>query len=100
MKTQISAKVVGVYDLEPILFGDEGRYSVAVRIEIVQVLATGRFRAKILRFESYRLQSTFPQVDGEPTEGLSDEVLLVDDETILGQKADTDYATIDNALNA
>jgi len=48
-----------------------------LRVEVFERIdGTGTFTARIWRLESYRLQSTFPQADGQPSHEPSDEVIL------------------------
>ena len=50
-----------------------------LRLEILEKVAQpGSFRARVWRIESYRLQSTFPQENGEPSHSPSDELILKD----------------------
>jgi hypothetical protein len=50
-----------------------------LRLEILEkVTQPGLFRARVWRIESYRLQSTFPQENGEPSHAPSDELILKD----------------------
>jgi hypothetical protein len=61
-----------------VVLGDD---SFALRVELFQDKTRKRtFRANILRNESYRIQSTFPQnpTTGQPEHQPSDEVVLID----------------------
>jgi len=50
-----------------------------LRLEILEeATQPGAFRARFWRIESYRLQSTFPQENGEPSHPPSDELILKD----------------------
>jgi hypothetical protein len=49
----------------------------SLRIELFEALAPrGHFSARIWRLEYYRIQSTFPQLEGVPAHLPSDEVIL------------------------
>lgn len=51
----------------------------SLRLELFQDISDAqRFRARIWRLERYRIQSTFPQTDGEPSDQSSDELILVE----------------------
>jgi hypothetical protein len=50
---------------------------VLLRVDLLQKLASPQlYRVRIWRIEFYRLQSTFPQVGGEPQHPPSDEAIL------------------------
>jgi hypothetical protein len=72
-------RVVQVVDLEPIDLSDG--MSLAFRIEVLEALGDkGSFRARVSRHESFRIQSSFPQKRGKPSEQASDEEILVTDQ--------------------
>lgn len=58
--------------------------SLEFRLEILQSRTKpARYRAALSRLESYRVQSTFPQQDGRPSDHPSDERVWVDWSAIL-----------------
>jgi hypothetical protein len=75
MKTK---KLEAVYELEPIdtADGDELRF----RLEIFSL--SGRFQVVLRRWETLRVQPTFPQADGTPTLPFADHFILVEDESL------------------
>lgn len=97
---QVKSEVVGTYDLDRIRFGIDHRRCIELRIEILRILATGRFRARVFRFEFYRIQPTFPQAEGEPSVSASDEMILMEDEGTVGDAVNADYPTPQSALAA
>jgi hypothetical protein len=67
---------------------DTGSEEIELRIEISeQVDKSGTFKARIFRYESYRLQSTFPQNEGAPLHAPSDEVILKEFESFVPRYA-------------
>jgi hypothetical protein len=59
-----------------------------LRIEVSeQVGKSGTFKVRIFRYESYRIQSTFPQNEGEPVHPPSDEVILKEFESFVPRYA-------------
>jgi len=54
-----------------------------LRVEIFEMISNPRhYSARIWRLEHYRIQATFPQVDGSPAHAPSDELILKEFEGI------------------
>jgi|SRR6266850_275896 len=71
-------RVVQTVDLDPIALPDGT--SLDFRIEVLETMGEGgRFRARVWRREHFRIQSSFPQENGEPSDQPSDEEILVTD---------------------
>src|SRR5689334_14230327 len=73
-------EIVRTLDVGPISIppdtGDHYRF----RIEIARLSrGRSRYEARIWRVEFYRIQPTFPQKRGQPSQGACDELLLVRD---------------------
>jgi hypothetical protein len=86
MRTKQAIEVVEIvrtYDVGPIQMppgiGDDFRF----RIEILRASARKRqYQARVWRIETYRVQPTFPQKKGRPTDDPCDELLLVRDHSL------------------
>jgi hypothetical protein len=71
--------VIATFEVEPIVLADDSYGSLKFRIEIIVDRERNIFSPIIYRWETLRVQSTFPQDDGEPTNDLSDHEILVKD---------------------
>jgi hypothetical protein len=74
--------IVATFELEPIILEDDTYGSLKFRIEVLKNGETDVFSPKIYRWETFRLQPTFPQDDGKIVCDLSDEEILVKDFSI------------------
>ena len=74
-------EVVKIFELEPIDVSEDMGESYKFRIEILrECKSDGQYHARVYRRETYRLQPTFPLIDGEPyNESWDHEILVVDD---------------------
>jgi hypothetical protein len=87
-------EVVKIIDLEPIIIPENVGESYKFRIEILKKYKTeSQYHARVYRRETYRLQPTFPLIDGKPEhESWDHEILVVDDgqdwESCAGQSFD------------
>jgi hypothetical protein len=71
------SEIISIYDFGPVQMGSE---SFSFRIEIHRELGkASKLFAKIWRHETYRLQSTFPQANGRPSDEPSDETIIVEE---------------------
>jgi len=93
-------EIVRTCDVGPITVpsgtGDDFRF----RVEIVRIQdRKPRYRARVWRIEHYRIQPTFPQKRGRPSEEPCDELLLVRDHHLAeGITGATKEATLRKAL--
>ena len=69
---------VKVFDLEPFEAGDGEAFR--FRLEILQERGEKIFFGKVYRLETYRLQPTFPQSQGNPPDWINDALIFVMDE--------------------
>ena len=76
-------EVVKTFEVSPIATRDGSQESFKFRIEILRGLA-GRcaFFGRIYRRETFRLQPTFPQKDGVPSDMSGDHEVIVKDDVI------------------
>jgi hypothetical protein len=74
--------IVATFELEPIVLEDDTYNSLKFRIEVLKNKETNIFFPKIYRWETFRVQPTFPQDDGKAICDLSDEEILVKDFSI------------------
>ncbi len=75
-------EIVKIFDIEPIFFqsleGDDN--VIHYRLEVLYDYCSKQFFGKIYRKEFYRIQPTFPQLNGIPAEShKSDECFFVED---------------------
>ena len=97
-------KLVESYDFSLQIPSDR----VELRIEVFQQSGVSRtFKVRLFRYESFRIQSTFPQAAGAPVHPPSDELILKEFESFCPSYAvakaaeNSDYvleATIDELL--
>jgi hypothetical protein len=81
------SEVVGTFDLEPIAISHDGSPSLNFRIELhVDFDQPAVIRARLWRKEFLRVQPTFPQDAGCPRYEPADEVILVEDTSLLDKK--------------
>lgn len=75
---KIAYEIVRIFDADVFNAGegDEFRF----RLEVIQELRTGRYTGKVYRLETYRLQPTFPQVDGVLPDSKHDALIYVADD--------------------
>ena len=87
-------KIVEVVDLEPIVVKNPDAPSFQFRVEILKERKPrGMFHARVYRNETFRIQPTFPQENGNPKQEISDEHMFVEDvgedwEKLKGKTAD------------
>jgi len=73
-------QVIRVVNLEPIVLPDGE--SLDYRIDVMETMGEAqRFRVRVYRYEFFRIQSTFPQKRGRPSDQPSDEQIIVADHT-------------------
>jgi hypothetical protein len=73
--------------------------NISIRIEILRNLKKdGFYRSRVIRSELYRIQSTFPQQDGNPKHQPSDELIWVDDNFLWSYDDDILASSYDSAL--
>jgi hypothetical protein len=75
-------EIVSTFELEPILLGDDACSALKFRIEVLRNSEINVFFPKVYRWETFRIQPTFPQDDGKMVCDLSDEEILVKDFSI------------------
>lgn len=91
-------QVIAVFDIEPIKLGREGD-TLHFRVEIIKRTRHKQLDARVWRYEFFRLQSTFPQSSkGKPLHEPSDELVLVEDHTVLGSLIQTPYSNPERAF--
>ena len=74
-------EVVKIFELEPLDVAEDVGESYKFRLEILRACTSnGPYHARVYRRETYRLQPTFPMINGEPqNESWDHEILVVDD---------------------
>jgi len=81
-KTPEQSEVVTVFDLAPIDAAERAE-SFKFRVEVLKVAGRKQaYYARIYRWETFRLQPTFPIIRGRPKGFLADQELLVVDDSI------------------
>ena len=73
-------EVVKTIDVEPFEAGGGDLYR--FRLEVINELNTNIYNGKVYRLETYRLQPTFPQSDGELPNWKNDALVYILDEMI------------------
>jgi hypothetical protein len=93
-------EIVKTCDVGPIPVPSETGDDFRFRIEIVRLEGRKRrFQARVWRIENYRVQPTFPQIDGQPSDEPCDELLLARDHFFDdGSVATTPAAALKNIL--
>ncbi|WP_225584870.1 hypothetical protein [Acidovorax sp. ACV01] len=71
-------EVVKIFDVEPFEAGEGDLFR--FRVEITRDFNGGLLRGIVYRLETYRLQPTYPLLDGQPCEWSSDALLHVIDD--------------------
>jgi hypothetical protein len=71
--------VVATFEVDSIVSEDDSYSPLKFRIEILVDREKNIFSPIIYRWETLRVQPTFPQDNGEPTNDLSDHEILVKD---------------------
>jgi hypothetical protein len=77
-KMKICTEVVKVFDIDPFQAGSGDKFR--FRLEIVRNLNSHKFMGKVYRLETYRLQPTFPQTDGELPDWKNDGLIFIVDD--------------------
>lgn len=76
-------EIVKTLDVEPFQAGDGDAFR--FRLEIVREIGSELFVGKVYRLETYRLQPTFPQSEGNPPNWKSDALIFVADEMFAAE---------------
>jgi hypothetical protein len=71
-------ELVKTLDVEPFQAGDGDAFR--FRLEIFREMGTASFVGKVYRLETYRLQPTFPQTNGDPPNWKQDALIFSADE--------------------
>jgi hypothetical protein len=71
-------ELIKTFDIEPFEMDDGELFR--FRIEISKGVGDGIFFGVVYRLETYRIHPTFPQINGEPSDFLSDALLFVKDD--------------------
>jgi hypothetical protein len=79
MNTQKVLEIVATFEVDPILTDDDSYGSLKFRIEIACDHTTNLFSPKVYRWETLRVQPTFPQQEGNLVCDLADHEILVKD---------------------
>jgi hypothetical protein len=78
----IEYRVADVMDLSPIPAAKDSEEPLRFRIEVLEDLRKpGTFRARVLRYEMFRVQPTFPQKRGKPAWDPADTEMIIVDNT-------------------
>lgn len=78
----IACRVAEVVDLSPIPGARGSDEPLRFRLEVLEDLGErGKYRARVLRYEVFRVQPTFPQKRGKPAWDPADTELLIVDKT-------------------
>lgn len=92
---RIKGEVVKVLDLDTIEVPGGRGDAIRFRIEIIRQYGVPRkFIARIWRTEFYRIKPTFPQVKGRPNSPSSDELLWVEDTSVIPNIDDMNSTTV------
>jgi hypothetical protein len=73
-------EVVKIFDVEP--FHADSGDAFRFRLEVLHELNTNLFEGKVYRLETYRLQPTFPQSEGELPNWRNDGLIHVVDDML------------------
>jgi len=73
-------ELVKVFDIAPFQVGDGEAFR--FRLEVLRPVGEETFVGKVYRLETYRLQPTFPQSEGDLPDWKNDALVLVVDETL------------------
>jgi hypothetical protein len=103
---KIVSEVVRVFDVEPFVIGghsDDDCYY-RFRLEVARNLNTNTYIGRVYRLESYRLQPTFPQVEGHPPDWQDDALIYVLDhmfgsDMLSGESVDEIVEKFQKSLN-
>jgi hypothetical protein len=79
MNFQRVLEIVATFEIDPFLSDDELYGSLKFRIEIAWDRQANLFFPKVYRWETFRVQPTFPQQEGTPIGDLADYEILVKD---------------------
>ncbi len=96
-------EVVKIFDVEPFQAGDGDAFR--FRLEVVRELTGGLYKGKVFRLETYRLQPTFPQSEGDLPDWKNDALILVvddmfDSDALCGPSVQDVIEKFQRALNA
>jgi hypothetical protein len=88
MSLRVTGEIVKVFEAEADSGSSNGYDDLRFRIElIVDVVKPDNVRARIWRKEFYRLQPTFPQEKLQPKHEPCDELILIEETSILDAEA-------------
>jgi hypothetical protein len=76
-------EIVKIIDVEPFQAGDGDAFR--FRLEILREIGSEFFFGKVCRLETYRLQPTFPQSEGNLPGWKSDALIFVTDEMFAAE---------------
>jgi len=103
MKVRFS-EIIKTFDVEPVGQCNLSSESLKFRVEILRQQDSASFYARVYRFETFRIQPTFPQSGGKPIpENQGDHEMLVLDEVIgvhelTGESVSEVLTKIENSL--
>ena len=102
-KMKVCSEVVKIFDVAPFQAGDGDEFR--FRLEIARNLNSDAFLGKVYRLETYRLQPTFPQAEGELPDWSHDALIYVvddmfDPDTLVGISVQEVVEKFEKSLNS
>jgi hypothetical protein len=99
---KIISEIVKVFDIEPFQIGEGDAFR--FRLEVSRELNAETYVAKVYRLEMYRLQPTFPQASGAPSDLKNDALIYVVDDVfdsneLIGASVEQVIAKFEKAFN-
>jgi hypothetical protein len=102
MKLQVKGEVVKVVEVEASDPPADGFDALRFRIELIaEYEHPNVVKAVLWRREYYRVRPTFPQQEGEPSGQESDEIMFVEETSLIGEErfaANNGYAAVIEAV--
>lgn len=90
MRYSAKYRILATYEFESIRLAGEVGDDFRFRVEVLEDLDSGRFRARVWRREYYSMRPSFPGICGDGVgELLSQEMLLVEDFVLLPERRNT-----------
>ena len=89
-------EVVRTVEVSPIKMGSKGEGELRFRVEILRSREgrRTRFEARVWRLEFYRIQPSFPQRDGQPSDHPSDEQIMMIEEGLSGTESGSSASAV------
>src|SRR2546422_8904728 len=88
MNLSVTGEVLKVFDLQVIGTENGSNENLYFRVEIIKNLKkTQTISARVWRMEFYRLQPTFPQTEGTPQHEPCDELIFVEEASLVDRRS-------------